>query len=129
MLLSCIYLLPLIILFLFLKTIFLNLDYEWIWKTSIDFDNRTHKFAVLDICQRISTDHFQQFCIRLGLQQHIINSIVSKESLHEEQYYHAMKTWIKSNENVTFNNLKLALLSCGQSDLLQFIIYRLSPTS
>ena len=83
----------------------------------------------MDICQRLSIDHFQQFCIYLGLQQHVINSIVSKESLHEEQYYHAFKTWINSNENVTFNDLKFVLLSCGQSDLLQFIIYRINPSS
>ena len=90
---------------------------------------KSHKFAILDISQRLESSKFKDFCSRLGLHVDSINNIEEEHTLSEEQYYHALKTWIANKKKATFRELSDYLISCGEDKLKNLIIMRLSSTS
>ena len=89
---------------------------------------KSHKFAILDISQRLESSKFKDFCTCLGLHVDSINSIEKEHTLSEEQYYHALKMWTANKKKATFRELSDYLISCGEDKLKNFIIMRLSST-
>lgn len=76
--------------------------------------NIVHKFAVLDIVQRISLDHWTRFSSLLGLGEETVE-ILSREKAPEERYYKSIKEWLKVNrERATFAALNELLEQCSE---------------
>lgn len=91
---------------------------------------RNHKFALLDVCQRMEADHFKQFCIEMGLDRESAERIIRQEPLPEEQYYNALKELVQGSSNpLTFNDVKDGLLSCSRMDLVTLVINRIKCTT
>ncbi|XP_003391780.1 PREDICTED: uncharacterized protein LOC100638322 [Amphimedon queenslandica] len=100
-----------------------------LWSQPIDTRNRGHKFAVLDICQRMTKNHFKQFVSYLGLDSTRIEAIIREEPLLEEQYYTALKEIIESKgAAVTLNDLKEGLRLCLRHDLVALVMRRIEAT-
>ena len=73
-----------------------------------------HKFAILDVVQRISLRHWNTICSRLELSRETIHEIQREEST-EEKYYNAIKEWLKvKREEATFAVLNDLLEQCRQ---------------
>jgi hypothetical protein len=86
-----------------------------------------HKFAVLDVCQRLQDGDFRNFCASLKLNQETIDAILADEVLTEEQFYKAFKTaYNRTDRNLTFDQLKISLLSVSRTDLIILMINRIN---
>ena len=80
----------------------------------IDMANTVHKFAILDVAQRISSKHWDYFSSLLGLSKETLQDL-SKEKATEEKYYNAIKEWLKiKRERATFAVLEDLLEQCSQ---------------
>lgn len=85
-----------------------------ILQVQIDMSNTVHKFAVLDVVQRISLNHWTRFSSLLGLSKEIVESL-SREKAPEERYYKSIKEWLKLNrEGATFAALDGLLEQCNE---------------
>lgn len=80
----------------------------------IDMANPVHKFAILDVVQRIPSKHWDYFSSLLGLSKETVQAL-SKERATEEKYYNAVKEWLKiKRERATFAVLEDLLEQCSQ---------------
>ena len=83
-------------------------------RVPIDMTNIVHKFAILDVVQRISASHWTYFPSLLGLNRETVQ-VLSKEKATEERYYNAIKEWLKrERERATFAVLDDLLEQCSQ---------------
>ena len=73
-----------------------------------------HKFAILDVVQRISVRHWTYFLSHFELSRETVQKL-SKERAIEEKYYNAIKEWLKiKREQATFAVLNDLLGQCNQ---------------
>ena len=80
----------------------------------IDMTNKVHKFAILDVVQRISIERWTRFTSLLGLSEETIQ-VLSRKRATEEKYYHAIKEWLRTkNERATFMALNDFLEQCSE---------------
>lgn len=81
----------------------------------IDMENTIHKFAILDVVQRISVSHWTFFSSQLGLSKDAVQKL-SEEKATEERYYKAIKEWlkVKRQARATFADLDELLNECSQ---------------
>ena len=90
-------------------------------------EDTAHKFAILDISQRLNYDKFIKFSQSLGLTQNVIERARSTNDLHEEQFYLILKTWIQEKGNsATFNQLINSIILCKEDHLIQYLTERLN---
>lgn len=93
----------------------------------IQLNNTNHKFAILDISQRLDYEKFVTFCRTLSLPNDTRDQIQQTNDLHEEQFYLALKYWINSSTiKATFNQLINCLKHCNEGHLIRFMMYRLN---
>ena len=71
----------------------------------IDFSNRVHKFAILDICQRLSSDIWEEFASALMLPSTTIDKLRVEKAV-EERYYMMIKGWLGGSSLHTFSELQ-----------------------
>ena len=93
-------------------------DRETLYRQSlqvpIDMRNKVHKFAILDVVQRISVNHWILFTSLLGLNKKTVE-VLWKEKATEEKYYHAIKEWLRmKGERATFAALHDHLEQCSE---------------
>ncbi len=92
----------------------------------IILEDTAHKFAILDISQRLNYDKFITFSQTLGLVHSIIETIVSTNDLQQEQFYLVLKIWIQDKrKSATFEQLIKCIKSCGEDHVIQYITQRL----
>ena len=104
----------------------LFLDYNWLWTQTVNMSDKHHKFAILDICQRMKSNSFEQFCMALQLDKDTVCLIKDRENITEEQYYSAFCIALDSHpDSFTFDKVKDALLACSRTDLITLIINRI----
>ena len=85
-----------------------------ILQVPIDMANIVHKFAVLDVVQRMSLSHWDKFSSFLGLGKETVK-VLSREKAAEERYYKSIKEWLKMNrERATFAALNGFLDQCSE---------------
>ena len=85
-----------------------------ILEVPINMANIVHKFAVLDVVQRISPNHWTRFSSSLGLSKETVE-LLSREKESEERYYKSIKEWLKVNrERATFAALNELLEHCSE---------------
>ena len=85
-----------------------------ILQVPIDMANVVHKFAILDVVQRISLNHWTRFSSLLGLSKETVE-LLSREKASEERYYKSIKEWLKVNrEGATFAALSELLEQCNE---------------
>ena len=85
-----------------------------ILQVPIDMSNVVHKFAVLDVVQRIPPNHWTRFSALLGLSKETVE-LLSREKASEERYYKSIKEWLKVNrEGATFAALSELLEQCNE---------------
>ena len=85
-----------------------------ILQVPIDMANIVHKFAVLDVVQRMSLSHWDKFSSFLGLGKETVE-VLSREKAVEERYYKSIKEWLKTNrERATFAALNGFLDQCSE---------------
>ena len=95
-------------------------------KTVIHLEETSHKFAILDISQRLNYDKFVAFSRALGVPDRLIEDIKGANDLHQEQFYHVLKSWImQDTEKATFSQLIKCLKLCKEDHLIQYLIQRL----
>ena len=95
-------------------------------RTVIQLENTTHKFAILDISQRLDYNKFVVFSRTLELPDDLIEAIRETNDLHEEQFYCVLKRWIQNSRSVTFNQLVKCLKACNEAHLISCLKKRLS---
>ena len=82
----------------------------------IDMSNTVHKFAVLDVVQRVSIKHWDKFSFFLGLRDETIQ-LLSREKAQEERYYKSVKEWLKVYQHkATFAALSEILEQCSEHE-------------
>ncbi len=94
-------------------------------RTVIQLENTIHKFAILDISQRLDYDKFVVFSRMLELSDDLIEAIRGTDDLHEEQFYSVLKRWIQNTRSATFNQLIKCLRACNEAHLIPFLKKRL----
>lgn len=95
----------------------------------ISMTDPSHKYAILDICQRLGPEYrtWKAFASELGLSKQQIQKIKREEQLPEERYYLALKQWTVDKKTLaTFASLGTILEKCNQSDLIKIILERLN---
>ena len=76
--------------------------------------NTVHKFAVLDVVQRISINNWTRFSSLLGLSKETVE-VLSREKASEERYYKSINEWLKmKRERATFAVLNELLEECRE---------------
>ena len=95
-------------------------------RTPIQLEDTRHKFAILDISQRLNSTKFVSFSKSLGLSDGIIDEIKKREEVQEEQFYLVIKHWVLGKEKATFNKLINCLQTCGEDHLVEYILQRLN---
>ena len=93
--------------------------------TMIDLSNRVHKYAILDICQRMSSDVWEQFANALLLPSTVIDKLRAEAAV-EERYYLMLKGWLSGTRSHTFNELQELLVRFNFVDAVSEIKRRLS---
>ena len=71
----------------------------------IDFSKRIHKLAILDICQRLSSDIWEEFASALMLPSTTIDKLRVEKAV-EERYYMMIKGWLGGSKSHTFSELQ-----------------------
>ena len=93
---------------------------------AVNLRNSTHKFAILDISQRLGADRWSAIARKLCLQEEDIQEIQTTESCVEERYYKMLKQWVKSRQDeATFAALRDTLTSCNQTAAVGVVLRRL----
>ena len=93
---------------------------------AVDLRNSTHRFAILDISQRLGADRWSAIARKLCLQEDDIQRIQKAESCVEERYYKMLKQWVKLRQDgATFAALQDALTSCNQTAAVSVVVRRL----
>ena len=91
----------------------------------INLKDTKHKFALLDLCQRLRADKWNVFAMSLQLPHDLILQF-EKEQQIEERYYKTLKCWVKrKQEGATFDALCNTLKSCSQENAIIVVKRRL----
>ena len=102
------------------------ITFEEILQTSIDLRNRIHKFAILDISQRLRANKWQQLARKLEIPNETIQQLKRTEIVTEECYYQVFKEWLNcKKEDATFGLLQAVLVSCNQRGAMEIVRRRL----
>ena len=102
------------------------ITFEEILQTSIDLRNRIHKFAILDISQRLRANKWQQLARKLEIPNQTIQQLKSTENVTEECYYQVFKEWLNYKKgDATFGLLQAVLVSCNQRSAMEIVRRRL----
>lgn len=92
--------------------------------SKIDITNRAHKYAILDICQLLHGEKWEQFALTLRLPRTTIGKIRA-ELASEERYYLTIKGWVSGAESHSFYELREVLKMFGNDDAFPAIEERL----
>ena len=92
-------------------------------KTPIDLRVTTHKFAILDLAQRLSIDSWEQLAGELDMSRHReLMQKLSTEKAVEEKFYKLLKEWVQvKNEEATYAALHNAVEACDQRTALSVV--------
>ena len=102
------------------------IPFEEILQSPIDLRNRMHKFAILDISQRLRANKWQQLARKLGIPNETIQQLKRTESVTEECYYQVFKEWLNNTKgDATFELLQDVLVSCNQRSAMEIVRRRL----
>ena len=103
------------------------IPFEEILQSPIDLRNRTHKFAILDVSQRLRANKWQQLARKLEIPNETIQQLKRTESVTEECYYQVFKEWLNHTKgDATFGVLQDVLVSCNQRSAMEIIRRRLT---
>jgi len=76
-------------------------------QNSIYMKNRMHKFAILDISQRLRANKWQTLAGKLEIPNTTIQQLIKTENCVEEQYYKLFREWLNyKREAATFAVLR-----------------------
>lgn len=102
------------------------IPFEEILQSPIDLRNQMHKFAILDISQRLRANKWQQLARKLEIPNETIQQLKRTESVTEECYYQVFKEWLNNTkEDATFELLQDVLVSCNQRSAMEIVRRRL----
>ena len=102
------------------------IPFEEILQSPIDLRNRMHKFAILDISQRLRANKWQQLARKLEIPNETILQLKRTESVTEECYYQVFKEWLNKKGDATFGVLQDVLVSCDQRSAMEIVRRRLT---
>ncbi|CAI8010036.1 hypothetical protein GBAR_LOCUS6666 [Geodia barretti] len=97
----------------------------------IDMSLIKHKYAILDVCQRLppSVSVMNDFAQRLNIPLDRVRQITNDSTMQEERYYQMLKFWLGEGgggeSKRTFMELRDALVSCQQLTASDIILRRL----
>jgi hypothetical protein len=98
-------------------------------KQIVDISVTKHKYAILDICQRLPASILSHFAQRLNVPLDKVREISANFSMKEERYYQVLKYWLSASKSGgTFEDLQGALESCQQQPVCDVIDRRLQTT-
>ena len=85
-----------------------------------------HKFAILDISQRLRANKWQQLARKLEIPNETIQQLRRTENIAEECYYKVFKEWLNCKKgDATFGLLQAVLVSCNQRSVMEIVRRRL----
>ena len=95
----------------------------------VNLNLKPHKYAILDVCQRLHSSSFHTICDQLHLPRDSVCEILARETLTEEQYYRALMLWLGRREEQgdgTFAQLCAALTATNENTALACIKQRIN---
>lgn len=94
-------------------------------QNSIDMKNRMHKFAILDISQRLRANKWQTLAGKLEIPNTTIQQLTKTENVVEERYYKLFREWLNcKREAATFAVLQDVLETCDLKIAVDIIFRR-----
>jgi len=94
-------------------------------QNSIDMKNRMHKFAILDISQRLRANKWQTLAGKLEIPNTTIQQLTKTENVVEERYYILFREWLNyKREAATFAVLRDILEACDLKIAVDIIFRR-----
>ncbi len=101
---------------------------EQLLRCPIDLTQRRHKFALLDLAQRLAPDKWHGIATRLELPDPVLQNI-KIERQPEEKYYKTLKQWVSTKKmEATFATLRDVLESYEQFAAVDVMVRRLKST-
>ena len=99
--------------------------FDEVLQNSIDMKNRMHKFAILDISQRLRANKWQTLAGKLEIPNTTIQQLTKTENVVEERYYKLFREWLNcKREAATFAVLRDILETCDLKIAVDIIFRR-----
>lgn len=96
-------------------------------QTPINLLDKTHKYALLDVCQRLPLERWYQIADLLKLSNDTVERLGKEESA-EERFYKTLKEWVRGEDEACFEELEMVLMRCGGEGAIVAMKMRLEPS-